>query len=181
MADYGNGTTESLGASDTTPEGRTLRAMDGRRAWFATVLLLLPGAALAGSPSDVELRAQYCIGVIREELSAYAEDAKNAHKVFSDPEINAFYSQAQTHARDRLKRLTDYLMPRTGGLDPQAMMIARAQGIKDARRSLNEVPKCLDECLREHPNRAAICDSQCGTQELERHLRQCRELTWLPY
>jgi hypothetical protein len=168
----------------------TVARMDGRRWLFAASLAtLLFGPAFAQSPlvipSDVDLRASYCIAVTQFDISVHGSVLHDAvpgnewiDKIIADSRRSLIL------ANSNLRKLQQYLLPRMLYLDPTGLLTAGTSAKDDVARMKRMSYSCPTECDGKANHDA--CYSGCVDREMpdlkvvQDKFKTCRELNWLP-
>jgi hypothetical protein len=152
--------------------------------WRAALVALTFAAGTAGAqsqpPSDNELRAAYCIGVVQVELQYMAQiDALFRETVPADKmgEIN----QQRADTEQRLARLRAYLLPKLSHLDAVALTVAKQRADTDAALAKTEGDKLLKSCPIGPPLEALKCVTNAPTTEASSRLKACNDTSWLPF
>lgn len=121
-------------------------------------------------PSDMELTAAYCIGVLRNKLAMLDEHP-------SPPE------DAKEALRKDLMRLGHFIELRLSKLDTTILAIARRRANDDFMTWYADVDTCMRTCSEKHapPYRRRSCWAECSEMgsAFER-MRICSPLHWLP-
>ena len=127
------------------------------------------------APSDTELRAAYCLSLVKQEIEyqqrAIAQSetlAKNAQtpERRQAQEADAALWQGMQDAAEAIRRkLEMYLTPRLPALDPGAMLAATQRGAEDWHKLF-----------------AATRCPECGNTDpgLHERRKKCFNPTWLP-
>lgn len=144
-------------------------------------------AAAAQLPTEIELRAAYCIRVIQKE---------NESLVRPDESSNALGKEVYDYLRlsnaDKLNRLQSYLLPRIQYLDVIALRGATSRAERDHQtfkesevRIAEAMANCLHQCLSKGDplkSERVECNSACKkSSELVSRLSVCDKLEWLPF
>ena len=151
-----------------------------------SVLLGVGNANAQRLPTDVELKAAYCVKVVQNAV----EVGKRASaETATSPSAKAFTDQLLKDSQDRLARLQSYLEPRMSSLEPVSMTAAMKRGESDAANYEQEYWKIADQCdcpslvgpSGELSPLAAKCLDECVSQNpLVERIQACRNLNWLP-
>ncbi len=113
---------------------------------FLGLILCDSAAADFREPTDVELKASYCIGVVKEQLhELQGKQGKD-------------WNEVRKENVDVLKRLQAYLLPRITHIEPAGMMAARARGLRDMKESTRRSKIMADRTL-------ACAMSECGNKD----------------
>jgi hypothetical protein len=152
------------------------------------ILTTLPAIALAERPpTDIELRAGYCVPVVKYNIELVTDLVKSMDtgQTASTPELRKMSSELLATYNDRLQRLNNYLVPKAGIVDLVGLQVAINLGAEDVKYSKEQLPVICSQKCKEHQEGKAImsCISTCG-QEDERNMRknrQCGDLNWLPF
>lgn len=146
-------------------------------------------------PSEIDLRAAYCVGALGSEQS----DDKLASPIIEKDVAAAIGTEkeesmlrvaarikSQSEARDRrLTKLRDYLEPRVPHLVPEGILAAINSGVSDYRE--HNKPIVFQVCMRRcsdaaEGDQAASCFKSCRAEgELGSRLARCDDTTFLPY
>jgi hypothetical protein len=133
--------------------------------------LSIPAVAQQLLPTDVDLRASYCIPVVNEGLRVL--QGAQPGETQTDETIRAV-----TEVQGRADRLTRYLVPRVPYLDATALAAAATQGKRDMQLAEGEIARCMSTCDRS-PN-AVVCVKVCPA-DARTKVARCTNLDWLPY
>jgi len=152
------------------------------------ILSTLPAIALAQRlPTDIELRASYCVPVIKYRIEVVTNlvQRMDTGQSASTPELRKVASELLAEFNDKLQRLHNYLLPKVEIVDPAGLALAINRGAEDVKYSKEVLPGICSEKCKEHKEAQAIlsCAYACG-QEDERNMRQqrqCSDLNWLPF
>jgi hypothetical protein len=136
-------------------------------------------------PTDVELKAAYCLKVT-QGFVANTVVPNNA-----DPAVREYVENARKDADDRLNRLQLYLLPRMRELESFALVAAFKRGETDSatfwRSVMDITDKCAKECgvigaTGEVREKAMQCLERCVTSDqLLARIMSCGKLNWLPF
>ena len=136
----------------------------------------------ARTPSDIELKASYCVPVARNMVELLTKVP-----ALPDAEGQKIAANAIADARDRLNRLQAYLAPRLSQLDSLSMLAAMKRGEADIARSDAKAAgmrdACEGTCKTGTVNLAwAQCMTECYRRdETLARIQSCNNLTWLPF
>ena len=143
--------------------------MNNRTAVGMLCMGLLATAARAQQPpTDTDLKAAYCIGVLQQELAQMP------------PGIPASAVQGQ---QEQIRHLQAYVIPRTQYIDPLGLAVARTRGQNDAKVLTDpDMQACSLPCATQ-PNADALrqCVLSCDTQHRLPRMWACNDLSWLPF
>ncbi|MPW24110.1 hypothetical protein GCT13_47660 [Paraburkholderia sp. CNPSo 3157] len=128
-------------------------------------------------PSDVDLRAAYCIPIVNQQVAVYQHALSSPGQPLP-PQLEETIKNMAADAQDRADRLKRYLLPRMADLDATALLAASEQGKQDLQRGKQDVIQCMTFC--QHDANPAACMSSCSTDTLTR-VRRCTKLDWLPF
>ncbi|AXF14572.1 hypothetical protein CUJ87_09290 [Paraburkholderia caledonica] len=153
---------------------------------FTTMLTLCtawPAFAQDAPPTDTDLRASYCMAVIREEQAntkAMFPQVETDRASIPQPIVKSW-----TEAADRLNHLTLYLLPRTQYVDSTGLLAANSRGRRDAQKVESpEMMACAERCdetmRRGTPEELKACLRPCDPEMLPR-VWACNDLSWLPF
>ena len=142
-------------------------------------------------PSDTELKAAYCMGLIgvqREEFSRDAERLNRGAREQSNPELAKILENGLRITNEHLQELSDnhnrivsFISPRRRYLDPVSLLAAVEQGRADweIQKSSSTASQCLSQC---GDDPSGTCVEECMLQDdLSRRVSSCRDLSFLPY
>jgi len=143
------------------------------------ILFVLASAVIAGEgwvasplqPSDIELTAVYCIGVLKNRLAMLQEH--------SQP-----FTNLTDALRSDLERLGHFIGPRVGHLDTTHLAIARRRANDDFMSWHVEAAECMQRCTnggKSNSNTQRACWMTCSqTGAPFERMRICSSLSWLP-
>lgn len=166
-----------------------------------TPALFVPAALFAGVvqaqsprvPTDVELRAAYCVPVVRSRLQTLTDYEAGIEQMLSAalsrtdlaPEQRAKiegsrrdYRRLREDEDVNLRRLQAYVMPRVSKVDKSALMIAIKRGEADVQTLAARGTECEKSCLGDA---TTTCVDRCIGEDLSARLRPCWSITWLPF
>lgn len=153
-----------------------------------TTLTALSGRVFAQTgPTDVELKAAYCLGVtkITQQVANNAWASLQTNHQDTLP-LAAPIRQSLTEQNDRLERLRAYVLPKL--MEDQTMQIAIAakRGENDALQLQRpEVLQCGSQCKLPSPNASdemsnyKSCLATCAPAAPR--VWSCSDTSWLPY
>lgn len=138
-------------------------------------------------PNDVELKASYCMAVVKHQY-AWFSSIESSAKSATDPRTKNIYEEvvpisksAMQKLDDKINRLKSFLLPRVSYLDSTAMLSAYHRGEADIGRQM-ENSQCIDQCINVRANMRGLCLTECQNKdELTRRISQCADLSFLPY
>jgi hypothetical protein len=148
------------------------------------VAVAFPFGALAGaSPSDIDLRASYCVAIVKNR----AQTAGNmAARMAPDHPARSQIEDSVKRSSDDLARLRSYLAPKMQNVVPEEMLLALQRGERDARAISQVSRACAARCENEldngRPNAKWLaCTDRClAADPLSVRLASCKTLDWLP-
>jgi len=158
-----------------------MKLLRGVLAVAASVLALGAAHAQVRIPTDIELKAAYCVKVVQGQIALYQslpQISQEGEKIKADS-IRA--------AEDRLNRLKLYVMPRMSVLDPTAMLAAMKRGETDfATKTDDAVDETCDKTCQfkaKPGGESARCFSDCLALHDPRvaRLQSCANINWLPF
>lgn len=160
------------------------------------VLLLMLAAMSADAvaqrvlPTDIDLRAAYCIRVLHYKAQLYQAavngvqddiaklgplgDQADARRVEG---LKGQLTEGERKLRETqtgLDRVTAYVTPKLAYLDPALIVAAFARA--DADISALEAKSCSADCLKG----PACPKRECGGQDIAARFKPCERVTWLP-
>lgn len=142
------------------------------------MIVMLVGAAPlvlvaqeARPPSDVELRAAYCLAVDNAQLAVFTSnrtaEINPAAKEYLEKQVSALTSD--------IARLNAYVLPKLQYLDQFAIAGAASRGRADVETAVKEAGQCMSA-----PNPAAAQACELAAPAGAR-TRACKGATFLPY
>lgn len=146
-----------------------------------TLATLAGDVAAQQPPTDVELRASFCIGVM-QGTAAMARGILSGLKPGDPPNDSATAMLATSE--DNLRRLQSYVVPKMTYLDPAALLLAHKRGQTDVASVETATTTCVNRCTPLLPNHARVdaCIAKCRAETpLFSRLDGCRDLNWLPF
>lgn len=160
------------------------------------ISVLVPHGILMAErlPTDMELRASYCIPVVRFDADIYSkiihilvEDSQrdpNPKDLTLAQEREKLLADVRRYldeTRSALRRLQLYMIPRLVELDPTSLVIATARAKEDLELIQKIVPVCEERCIK---NFDSECLDECSKQlipDIRQRFESCRNLSWLPF
>jgi hypothetical protein len=165
--------------------------------WPFSCLLMAVSVTTFGQsplPTEVELRAAYCIPVLQNDITNLRKVLANVDAMLgrideAPPEARQHLTETlqeskrdtpkQIEARESaLNRLQLFILPRMQYLDASALLGAAARANADLQDSAAEVRRCTSECAA---NKDSSCIKTCMGSDLQARLNACRNPTWLPF
>lgn len=119
-------------------------------------------------PDAVDLKAAYCIQIVRSSTDLGNGDG------LAEPQKSEIKA-IQEKARQNLRRLQLYLLPRMEILDVDPLFGAFQGAQDDQARSLSEVQSCMG---KPQPELKACLEVET---EAQKRIRSCRDLSFLPF
>ncbi len=151
----------------------------------AATVLAFEAAHAQRIPTDIELKAAYCLKVTQASVAELGRIAP------TDAAMEKMKGNALRNANDRVNRLQLYLVPRMQALEPTAMIGAMNRGEADAANYFRRVEEIADKCTTscqlagatgEAKDKAVRCFTACiGSDELLTRISSCPKLNWLPF
>jgi hypothetical protein len=160
----------------------------------AVAMAALAVARAERLPTDVELKAAYCLKVIQLFTIPFAEQARSEMKSVAprdqlsapaNAKIDTTMKAEINKGRDSEARLQLYLLSRMPDLDPVPIIVAMKQGELDAAGFRQSLAKCFAECAVSAPgdsmwSAASKCGGDCVRRlELAPRVATCGNLNWL--
>ena len=148
-------------------------------AWSGMVLASAAAVAQSRAPTDIELKAGYCLGVAKSQIDIVP---LGDFPLAIQTQLDKF----KADATDRSNRLKAYLVPKLDVVDFTGIFAATSRAKVDIDLSRNdpEVTACILQCLEKSSakDRLEICTKTC-TSGIERYSRieSCKILNWLPF
>ncbi len=144
------------------------------------VLMLASRVEARELPSEIDLRAAYCISIVQGSISVVRSVPIDAR--FTE-EIKEIVEETLSEMTADLRKLQLYLIPRIPHLAPLGLVAAHKSGEEDFVRFDKYVKTCQTKCehLLNKPSWAS-CLEKCKTDNpLNTHLKACSDLSWLPF
>jgi hypothetical protein len=149
--------------------------------WCIPLLLTLVSSAGARVlPSEVDLRAAYCLPVVEDLIRVLAAPSPFP----SPPDVQAELDAGVREGQEVLYRLRRYLHPRLLRLDLSSLLATRQAGEQDLRQAEGYDQTCKVTCSQRHQKylAQAACRDQCtAANPYRQRFKPCFDLTWLPY
>jgi hypothetical protein len=151
-----------------------------------TVLVWSSLARAAELPSQVDLRAAYCVAILQDSYSA----SLVASMGLTDPKDKERPQKWLTDTQANLRRLQLYLLPRLSYLDPSGLLAATTSGKEDVARLKAHQRRCqttfCDTGVSPNdPFFQHMCVLGCQVDESRNptlaRIRVCESLNWLPF
>ena len=128
-------------------------------------------------PSQVDLRAAYCISANKSAIAAF--NGLSGIPNFTDKDKQSITAQLGKLNSD-LRHLQRYLIPRIKYLDSSAIEAAMQQAKEDLSPSLDE-DACIMSCSQGGIE-AAACSTKCfGESGVSTRVKTCSDLSFLPF
>lgn len=135
-------------------------------------------------PTDVELKAGYCVTVTNAAIALGEQAVANT----TDQDLRRSMDRTFKDARDRQARLRAYLEPRMASMeiDLAPLLAAMKRGEIDAATLQREMWNTLDRCTPTCPPMASQQGAECVTacwfrDPLTQRVQSCAKLDWLPF
>lgn len=132
-------------------------------------------------PSDIELKAAYCVDTVTEAAKAWDIPISQSDPRLTSESLN-FLRTERDKALANLNRLRSYLLPKSKYLDTDALLFAINRSKVD-RASLDQ---CIEKksCKGGFANEKTLkCYDDCNKETggtIDR-LRMCHNIDWLPF
>lgn len=122
-------------------------------------------------PTDIELKAAYCIPIVKNTL----QHVQKLHKIVpDDEEIKA----AIVNEKDILKRLQVYILSKQNYLYLEGMLVAAKRAEIDSNLyKKNSQSKCYKQCDKEDED----CQNKCIGEDLIDRMDPCNSASFLPF
>jgi hypothetical protein len=137
---------------------------------FAVLLAVSSSALALQLPTDIDLKAAYCLRVSQMAWAGY------------QPGRFAFVDRMAAEDQDRVNRLKSYLLPRMSYLDATGLVMASKRGEVDQAQYSQHFNNLEVQCAQDAS--AEICMSRLeGSMEagLRTRIHTCNKLDWLPF
>jgi len=160
--------------------------------WSIVLLLVLASNARAQVlPSQVDLRAAYCIPLLQyavSEIEHIASLLRDNAQLFT-PEHQAVgravSEKTLSKTATNLRRLQLYLLPRLPYLAAYGIVAAKKSGEEDYARLKEDAKACDTKCNNAFANNSSAalsCTLQCNSDSPVRaRMSICEDLSWLPF
>jgi hypothetical protein len=161
------------------------------RLWVCAFLTSVAQTSLAQEslPTDIELRAAYCIPIVKWQLGISQQTeviARGLERDATTPSEHKKLSKVYANTRKStaaveltLHRLQSYLLPRIQLRDPVALAAAQGRGEADLRELQNATEHCTTQCAG--PEHETECFESCVGKPLVARMRACLSASWLPF
>lgn len=161
---------------------------------FGQTVLKTPGGTTVQLPSDSELKAHYCLAVVKSWLRTDDEQIQTGEfnlKQEADPVKKSQWTQFLQISRDGraddadiFNRLQSFINPKLTYLEPRALSSAYKRGETDVIANANSgiSEQCTAKCKNPGGNTYMACAKSClEADPLWRRVVQCRSLEFLPF
>ena len=148
--------------------------------WAIIILLILASNVAAGElPSEVDLRAAYCLLVLQDVIGQF----QSLEKDIEDAADKAANAAMLSSSRANLRRLQLYLVPRMEHLDLIGLAVAKKRGQEDVVKVSQLFDTCQAQCSppRTKPSEWRSCLDKCHDNPLLTRIQGCSKLSWLPF
>lgn len=146
----------------------------------AAIAVAITGPAIAQSaPTDTDLKAAFCIGVLKDYSPADTSTAKTPDIARLEAETNAKVVAAR-------QRIQAYLVPRARFIDQTSIYYAIAEGVRANDQALARFKECqsdpasLSALAAKDAKALAEAMSRCQGNASER-IRSCFDPSFLPF
>lgn len=127
-------------------------------------------------PNQVDLLASYCSAVIQKQLQNWESPS------IGEPLGDSFLEMMKIEQLPNLKRLRNYLIPRTPYLKVEGLLMAFKSGTDDVDLAGQEISLCLKTnsvCVTEGIL-SASCATQCIAGTVASRTLRCKTTNFLP-
>jgi hypothetical protein len=157
----------------------------------AIVLTFLATAASSQQavPTDNDLRAAYCISILKHYISLEQQTLNMVENAPTPPppELKEWLTKSVETTRNRLAgdqanldRLQLYLTPKLTSLDPLAIAGATHRAEADWQAKGRAVGRCTPKCLSLSLKEQTECFASCQDAALLTRVEKCRDPNWPP-
>jgi hypothetical protein len=132
-------------------------------------------------PSDVDLKAAYCIAVTRASIVVMQNQLPNMP---DDEKLKAVLQQQVSRKQTDLNRLQSYLFPKFSYIDPTGLALAAQRGNVDQQLAVKQFGMCIERCSGKISSREQwiACDASCDREEpATSRIKTCDQIDWLPF
>lgn len=148
--------------------------------WATVILLVLTSSVEARElPSEVDLRAAYCIPYLQEFINA----ARLPPMLVDSPEAQQAAEELLSDLTSDLRRLQLYLVPRLRYLDPLGIAAARKKGEEDLVKLHKYSETCRTKCQHflNKPSQESCFKTCHADAPVNIRFKVCGDLSWLPF
>jgi len=137
------------------------------------------GAQTTTPPSDVDLTAAYCLGVVLRQT--HAADQMAANFETHDASEQELLRRHQRESQEQLRRVQAYLVPKATSLDLRALSEAQVRGNSDFDALTALTKRAAEDCQPAKGIQLDECaEAKVRASDLWRRLDRCRRLDFLP-
>jgi hypothetical protein len=151
---------------------------------FIILFLLGYARAYAGGypPSDIELKAAYCVDPVTEAAKAWDIPISDSDPRFTSENLN-FLRTERDKALSNLNRVRSYLMPKSKYLDTDALLLAinRSKADRASFEQCIEKKNCKGDFVANEKILKCYEDCNKDTGGTRDRLRMCHNIDWLPF
>jgi hypothetical protein len=134
--------------------------------------------ARAESPSDIDVRAAYCVGALSPAANTLRTNIEIAKGREGDRAAVSGWSQQLSEYQNRLDRLNAYLKSR-GVENSEALAAATRRGESDTKQGATDVRACTNSCAGKTLAQFDACRKKCGQGGNRDEIQRCNDLSWL--
>jgi hypothetical protein len=152
--------------------------------WVIIILLMLVSSAEAEQlPSEVDLRAAYCIPIVKHWISVLRPLATDPD--LKESGVQQVIAEITAEHTEQLRRLQLYLLPRITHLESLGVTTALKRGEEDRDKLEQYRMTCKTKC-KPPANKLAPSEGECirkcnAENPLKPRLDACSDLRWLPF
>jgi hypothetical protein len=139
-----------------------------------------PAFAQARLPTDGELRAVYCIGIVQRELQLVGP-LFDLVRGSPPSEAKDKALQQQSDTEQNLARMRAYILPKITYLDPVALTLAKRRADTDMDFVAAEGANLATRCPEKSGSGLTECARKGSQSELASRIRGCNDTSWLPF
>ena len=155
------------------------------KSWAGAAALLFGTSVMAQSePNDIELRAAYCVPVVKSTIRLVNDSAgklvgsTNAVDVRALAELTEYRQKLDSD----LKRLQAYVLPKVSGDRGDDFVLGLAAADRRGSADMERLPTAAASCVEICPGGDSQCLQACADREpVFRRVQQCHSLDWLPF
>jgi hypothetical protein len=152
--------------------------------WAIIILLILASSVEAQElPSEVDLRAAYCVPIVKYWINVFKPMATDP--VMQEAGLHQDIVEILTKYNEKLRRLRLYLLPRFEHLESLGMTAALKRGQEDLEKLEQYSTTCKAKCspiARKSASSEEVCMKKCHAENpLKPRLDACSDLRWLPF
>ena len=155
-----------------------------RCVWLISVMLVpvVTFAQVRGLPSDIDLRASFCMGFNESRIAGWQSMNTEASR-----DLQALMQRAVASAQTDLHRLRSYMFPKVSYLDIDGLIAAKNRGYADYELTSQQRAVCNQRCPAEgltdqNLGKWKRCFDSCQVEQPATvRVGACERIDWLPF